>query len=540
MKTFIISLILAINFTSLVLAEEQTMSKNNLHHNMMQHTSPSSAPEPIETKEILYWVAPMNPNYKMDKPGKSPMGMDLIPVYAQKDTTTNQDKQNNSLNRAIVSLSPETIQTIGVRTEKAQMAAFGLLIRSYGEVTENIRLQNDVSSRISGWIKELKIKAEGDQVKKGDLLFKLDSPELISAQKDYISAMQTNAKWRINAAKARLKSLGVQNIAIEKMGAQSKALSYTPFYATQDGIVSNINIREGSYVKPGMTMITIQNYSSVWIDVSVAEKDMPYIDKTTKASVSFPNLGIKTQQAEIDYIYPTINRTTRTGSIRLILNNSTRMIKPGAYADVDFENKVKQRLSIPRDSILKSKNGDFVVVGLKNGRFQPHKVLLGLHYKDRTEVLKGINLGDNIVISGQFLIDSESSLLESFEKMKKMHIPLQKIKVNDVQLNAIDNIIDTTLYIHQELEAERLPNLKMITPALNSTQDLLLEFRGTLLQFILEDIEKILIKSKDNLTANQWKTTLNNLLTALAPWTTEERSKQSIRINNMSGELNAK
>jgi membrane fusion protein, copper/silver efflux system len=538
MKLFIVTLLLIINLSSLVFAKEKAMLKNN--PSMKMSNSPSSMSTPTAEKEVLYWVAPMNPNYKMDKPGKSPMGMNLVPVYAESEKKINTDTQNKNIDRAIVSLSPETIQTIGVRMKKAQMAYLGLLIRSYGEVTENIRLQSDISSRVSGWIKELKIKAEGDQVKKGDLLFKLDSPELISAQKDYISAIRTKVEWRINAAKARLGSLGVQDVVIEKMGAQSKALSYTPFYATQDGIVSKINIREGSYVKPGMTVIRIQNYSSVWIDASVAEKDISYINKTTKASVSFPNLGIKTQQAEIDYIYPTLDRKTRTGSVRLVLDNPDRMIKPGTYTDIEFESEVKQRLSIPSNSILKSKTGDFIVIGLKEGRFQPRKILLGLHYKDRTEVLEGVNADDNIVISGQFLIDSESSLLESFEKMKRMHIPLQKIKVSDIQANAIDQIINTTLHIHQELEDRRLPNLKIITPTLKSTQNLLLEFHGTLLQFILEDIEQILIKSKDNLTASQWETTLNNLIVALTPWTTEGRSKQSVQMNNMSGELNAK
>ncbi len=538
MKFFIIGLLL-INYAFIAYSEEHIMPKNSHHHNMT-NSNHSSAPSPTETKEILYWVAPMNPNYKMDKPGKSPMGMDLVPVYAEKTSEPELNKHDNSINRAIVSLSPETIQTIGIRTEKAQMAAFGLMVRSYGEVTENIRLQSDISDRVSGWIKELKIKAEGDQVKKGDLLFKLDSPELVAAEEDYISAIKTDAKWRIDATKTRLESLGVQDIVIEEIQTKNKVLTYTPFYATQDGIVSKINVREGSYVKPGMTIISIQNYSSVWIDVSIAEKDLPYISKTTKARVSFPNLGIKTHQAKIDYIYPTINQKTRTGSIRLVLDTPNRKIMPGAYADVEFESTVKQRLSIPSNSILKSKNGDFVVVALKDGRFQPRKVLLGVHYKDRTEVLEGINMDDNVVISGQFLIDSESSLLDSFEKMKKMHTSLQKIEINDKQLNAIDQIIDATLYIHQELEAKRLPNSDIITSALNSTEKLLTEFQGTLLQFILEDIKKILTESKDNFSANQWKTTLSNLLVVLTPWTKEGRSKQSIRINKLSGELNAK
>lgn len=366
-------------------------------------------------KEILYWVAPMNADYRMDKPGKSPMGMDLVPVYAQGDGGVSSEKTG----RAIVKISSEMIQNTGVRTEKAQMVAFGTLVRSYGDVTENIRLQSDISGRVSGWIKDLKIKAQGDEVKKGDLLFLLDSPELISAQQDYISALTTGIKGRIGAAQRRLGSLGVQDKAIKDIRAKGRALAYIPFYATQDGIVNEITIREGSYVDAGMMLMQIQDYASVWVDVSIAEQDIPYINKTTKARVSLPNLGLHAQAAQIDYIYPTIDRSTRTGRVRLVLDNPNKMIKPGAYVDVEFETDVKLRLSVPSDAILKSKDGDFIVVAIGKGRFQPRKISSGLRYKGRTEILDGIVENDDIVVSGQFLIDSESALRESFRKMRK-------------------------------------------------------------------------------------------------------------------------
>ncbi len=316
-------------------------------------------------RKILYWVAPMNPNYKMDKPGKSPMGMDLVPVYADEEDSNDNTapkksgkKKKSANKRSGVTIAPETVQSMGVRTEKAQMATFGTLVRSYGDVTENIRLQSDISGRVSGWIKDLKVKAEGDEVKKGDLLFMLDSPELISAQQDYISALKTGISGRVYAAKRRLVSLGVQEKAIEEIKKKGKSQPLIPFYATQDGIVSEINIREGSYVKPGMTVIRIQDYSSVWIDVSIAEKDIPYVNSETRVKVEFPNLGIQALDAKVDYIYPTIDRATRTGRVRLVLDNSEDNIKPGAYADVEFETNAKRRLSIPSDAILKSKDGD--------------------------------------------------------------------------------------------------------------------------------------------------------------------------------------
>lgn len=369
------------------------------------------------SEDIRQYTCPMHTHYLSDHAGICPIcGMDLVAVEsAEEEVGTAQET-----GRAVVRISSEMIQNTGVRTERARMAAFGTLVRSYGDVTENIRLQSDVSGRVSGWIKDLEIKAQGDEVKKGDLLFLLDSPELISAQQDYISALTTGIKGRIDAAKRRLGSLGVQDKAIRTIRAKRRALIYIPFYATQDGIVTEITIREGSYVDAGMTLMQIQDYTSVWVDVSIAEQDIPYINKTTQVSVSLSNLGLHAQAAQIDYIYPTIDRSTRTGRVRLVLDNPNKMIKPGAYVDVEFEADVKPRLCVPSDAILKSKDGDFVVVAIGAGRFQPRKILSGLQHRGRTEILDGIVENDDIVVSGQFLIDSESALRESFRKMRKM------------------------------------------------------------------------------------------------------------------------
>lgn len=470
-------------------------------------------------KKILYWQAPMNPNYKSDKPGKSPMGMDLIPVYSD----GNESTTTGAAERTAVTISPETIQNSGVRTENAQMASFGTAVRSYGDVTENVRLQSDIASRVSGWIKDLKFKAEGDEVKKGELLFTLDSPELISAQQDYISALQSGVQGRVGSAERRLRSLGVQNSVISTIRKNRRAEVYTPFYADNSGVISMISIREGSYVRPGMMVMQIQDYTSVWIEVSIAEQDIPYINSTTKVSVSFPNLGIQEQQAEIDYIYPTIDRATRTGRVRLVLNSPDHVLKPGAYADVEFETGVERRLSIPSDAILKSKDGDFVVVALKEGRFQPRRILSGLRYRGRTEVLQGLAENDDVVVSGQFLIDSESSLRESFRKMQRMQRSLHLLDVGDEQMAMIDHLINAALYIHEELMAGRMPNPKMIMPAITLGDHLMPVFRGTKLQFILEDAEAALLDAKDSLTDQEWRSSLNELVTGLKPWLFEGR-----------------
>lgn len=466
-------------------------------------------------KKILYWQAPMDPNYKSDKPGKSPMGMDLVPIYGEDTQTTTK--------RTGVTIDPETVQNTGIRSEQAQMASFGTLVRSYGDVSENIRLQSDVSSRVEGWIEDLNVKAEGDEVKEGDLLFTLYSPALISAQKDLISALGSGYQGRVDAAAKRLISLGMQKRAIGEVKKSGKAFDNVPFYADVNGLVSEVNVRQGSYAKPGMRLITVQSYDTVWIEVSVAEKDIPYITKDTKARVSLPALGIRDRGADIDYIYPTIDRTTRTGQVRLVLDNSEGRLKPGAYADVEFETDVRKRLSIPSDAILKSKDGDYVVLDEGRGRFQPVRILAGLTYKNRTEVLEGVSVQDKVVVSGQFLIDSESALRESFRKMQRMQTPLAALDVSDDQMAMIDHLVDAAIYLQKQLAEGQEPRPHMIMPALTLGDHFLPIFRGTKLQFILEDAEKALQNGQKNVTDEQWRGTLNDLVVSLKPWLMEGR-----------------
>lgn len=473
------------------------------------------------------YTCPMHPHYVADRPGTCPIcGMDLVELTSEgeegRSSLESIDKSDiGGMERTSVTIAPETIQNVGIRTEEAQMASFGILVRSYGDVTENVRLQFDISSRVEGWVEDLKIQAVGDEVKKGDLLFNLYSPALISAQQDFISAIATGYKGRIDSASKRLVSLGMQKRAIEEVKSRRKAFQSVPYYAQVDGLVSAMNVRDGTYAKPGMNLMTLQNYDTVWVDVSVAEQDIPFITKETRAQVSLPALGVKDQIADIDYIYPTIDRATRTGRIRLVLDNKDGRLKPGAYADVELETGARRRLSIPGDAILKSKDGDFVVVAMDQGRFQPRKILTGLKYKSQTEVLEGLAENDRVVVSGQFLIDSESALRESFRKMQRMQMPLSLLEITDDQLAMIDHLIDAAIYMQKELNAGRTPNSNMIMPAITLGDHLMPVFRGTKLQFVLEDAETALKSAKNNVTDKEWQTSLNDLVVALKPWLLE-------------------
>lgn len=371
--------------------------------------------------EGVKYTCPMHPQIISDHEGTCPIcGMDLVPMESHEEHT-NHNEDNGSMDmeeKPTIKVSSAIIQNTGIRTDKVSNNQFGKDIRSFGVVEDNERLSIDISSRVEGWVEEIKITAVGDEVKKGDLLFKLYSPETVSAQKDYLSAFSSGFKGRITSSEKRLKALGLQNQVITQIRKSGKSIEQIPFYAQSDGIVSRINVKKGSYVKSGYNIATIQSYSSVWINASVAEKDMEFISKETKADVTFPNIADSRDEASIDYIHPTIDPKSRTGKIRLILENKEGNLRPGAYADITFRTDAKERLAVPSEAVLISSEGNYVVVRKGTEKFAPRKVETGVISKGNTEILSGLHEGEEIVVSGQFMIDSESSLREAVMKMK--------------------------------------------------------------------------------------------------------------------------
>lgn len=427
--------------------------------------------------------------------------------------------------RPTVTISPETVQNMGVRTETATLAPFGSHIRSYGLVSENVRNTHAISGRVAGWVEALKITAVGDEVKKGDLLFTLYSPDLISAQQDYLAALAAGVKSRIHSSAKRLRALGVGEKTLDQIKTERRKLEQLPFYAETAGIISELNVHQGSYVQPGMQIAKIQDYRSVWIDVSVAEKDLQFLKKGGRAAVTFPNLGHAERAAHIDYIYPTINLDTRTGQVRLVLDNPDGSLKPGAYTDVLFETDPENRLSVPSEAVLRSSEGDFVIIALGEGRFQSQKIRTGIHNKGRTEVVHGLDAGNTIVVSSQFLIDSESALRESFRKLEKIQTPLALLEVNRDQQVMLDRLTDAALYLHEAQTAPFEAEAEMLASALQLNQQLLAEFRDTKLHFILQDAGEALRAAASAMTEEERRSALAALVASLKPWILDGQPK---------------
>lgn len=387
--------------------------------------SGGSAPEPAEepsagevshdqgaaTKgkgKILYYKHPMGLPDTSPTPMKDSMGMDYLPVY-ESDLT---DAPTGG-----IAVASNVIQTIGVRTAPAEMREFGRNVRAFGVVDENTRLQAVLSARVEGWVEDLAISAIGDAVKSGDLLFRLYSPVLIAAQRDFLVAVNSGTEGRIESSARRLKSLGLQDQTIDALRKTRRLEERAPIYAERDGVVAALDVREGTFLRPGDRIATIQDYSSVWIIASLAEQDMPGIEPAMHAMLDFPNIPEAARHGVIDYVYPTVDPETRTGKVRIVLDNADDILRPGAYADVSFTVDGRARLAVPGEAVLYDSRGAHVVVALGEGRFAPAPVETGVSGGGFTEITAGLNAGDEIVVSAQFLLDSESSLRESLQKL---------------------------------------------------------------------------------------------------------------------------
>jgi Cu(I)/Ag(I) efflux system membrane fusion protein len=365
----------------------------------------SSEPNP------LYWVAPMDPNYRRDQPGKSPMGMELLPVYEDKIA-------GDDASPGTVRISPEVINNLGVRTAKVIRAPLHSEIRTVGYVQYDEDRLHHIHARIEGWVETLYVKASGDPVKKGQMLYALYSPALVNAQEELVLALERNNQRLTQAAEQRLRALQLPNRVISELKKTRKVGQTVTFYAPMDGVVDNLNIRPGFFVKPDKTLMVIGSLDEVWVDAEVFERQAPLVAAGMPVTMTLNYLPGKTWRGTVDYVYPTLDAKTRTIKVRLRFANAGHELKPNMFAQVAIHaDSEEQALVVPKEALIRTGSSDRVVLALGDGRFKSIDVQPGRFDDQHAEILQGLREGDTVVTSAQFLIDSESSKSSDFKRM---------------------------------------------------------------------------------------------------------------------------
>jgi membrane fusion protein, copper/silver efflux system len=401
--------------------------------------------DPKTGKKIKYWVAPMDPKYISMEPGKSPMGMDLVPVYEE----AGEAKEPASTIR----IDPVTEQNMGVRYGRVVRKPLAKSIRTYGNITYDETRLYTINTKFDGWIDKLYVDFEGEHVRRGQPLFTIYSPDLVSAQQDFLLAVQQmhrlpasasaiargDARRLLNASRLRLQywDLTDQQIdAIAKKGAIQKSVTV---YSPAAGVVIKKNAFEGHYVKAGVHQFEIADLSTVWVDVDIYEYELPWVRKEMPAVMELPYIPGKRFDGKVLFVYPYLDVKSRTARLRLAFENPTDELKPGMYATVLLKSALPgETLAIPDEAVIDSGARKIVFVSRGKGKFEPRDVRLGVEGDNyEVQVLKGLTEGEKIVVSGQFMLDSESRLREAVQKMLEPAKPAdtsQAAKADDLDM----------------------------------------------------------------------------------------------------------
>ncbi|OGR25549.1 MAG: hypothetical protein A2139_12695 [Desulfobacca sp. RBG_16_60_12] len=383
------------------------------------------APAPVVKKErkIKYWVSPMDPGYVRDKPGKAPCGMDLVPVYEDAGEET----------PGTITVSPATIQSMGVRTAKVEVRPLSRLTLAVGLVNFNERNLATITTKVNGWVERLFVNATGDPVRKGQTLLSIYSPDLVSSQEEYLLALRNlkamqnspvkemvdGARRLAEASRRRLEyfDIGASQInTLERTGQVKKNLTLV---SPANGIVTKRLVTQGMYVQAGMPLLEVADLSTVWVDADIYQYELPWIKVGQPATMTLDYLPGETFQGKIDYLYPYLKEATRTAKVRLRFPNPGLKLKPEMFAQVKIQSPVThQAVVVPADAVIDTGLKQYVFIALGQGRFEPREVKLGVLGDDGLrEVLVGLKGGEDVVVSAQFMLDSESRFREAVQMM---------------------------------------------------------------------------------------------------------------------------
>lgn len=387
------------------------------------NTSADSKTATADKGKILYWQAPMNPSEIYDHPGKSAMGMDLVPVY----------EGDSKSSAGSITIDPVTVQNMGVRIAPVERIDFSSKIRTIGNIDYDETKLYVVTTKISGWIEKLYVDYTGQEVKKGQPLLEIYSPDLVTTQEEYLLALKNRklvsdskfssiiegAESLLKSSRKRLEYWDIPASAIEHLEKTGEVKKTITLVAPANGVVTHKNAVEGMKIMAGASLYKIADLSTVWAYASIYDNEVPWVHENQRAEMDLSYNPGKTYEGRVAYIYPYLNDKARDVRLRLEFPNPDLDLRPGMYANVTLESHtIKDAIIVPVEAVIRSGSRNLVFIAKDGGRFEPREVTIGEEGEGgKIRILNGLLGGEKVVISAQFLLDSESRLQEAIQKM---------------------------------------------------------------------------------------------------------------------------
>ncbi|WP_150118997.1 efflux RND transporter periplasmic adaptor subunit [Massilia sp. NR 4-1] len=362
-------------------------------------------------RKVLYWHDPMVPGQRFNKPGKSPfMDMELVPVYADEAEAS-----------GTVRIRPELQQNLGIRTAPVSEGAFGLELNMVGNVAWDERAVSVVPARASGFVERLHVRAPLQPVRRGQALAELYMPEWVAAQEEYLAvrAMRGSGMAGLEAAaRQRMRLVGMEEPQIRQVEASGKVLARLTLTAPRDGVVAELSAREGMAVAAGTPLFRINGLSSVWLLAEVPEAQAASLHPGAAVQGQAAALPGVLLRGKVAALLPEVDAATRTLKARIELDNPAGRLAPGMFVTLSLPSaQGRPALSVPSDAVVQTGRRSVVFVTEAQGEFLPVEVQTGAESGGRTEIRSGLSAGQQVVVSGQFLLDSEASLRGTAERM---------------------------------------------------------------------------------------------------------------------------
>jgi Cu(I)/Ag(I) efflux system membrane fusion protein len=358
-------------------------------------------------KQVLYWHDPMVPGPRFDKPGKSPfMDMQLVPVYA-----------GAAGEAGGVSINPGLQQNLGIRLAEVKEQELAPILNAVGNVAWNERDVTLVQARANGYVERLYVRAPLDAVHKGQPLAELVIPDWVAAQEEFLTAQRLSPELAA-AARQRMQLAGMPEDLIAHVVANGKVQARMTIHAPQSGVVTELSVREGMTLATGAPMFRVQGLGTVWVNAEIPEASSALVRPGLQVEASTPALPGGRFQGKVGAMLPEVNGSTRTLQARIELSNPKGELVPGMFANVRLAGRAgKPVLTVPTEAIIQTGERSVVFISSAEGRFQPVEVETGIEQGGRTEIRKGLQAGQKVVASGQFLVDSEASLKGTAARM---------------------------------------------------------------------------------------------------------------------------